>query len=226
MSEYPRVFTIEPILEWPGELTTRREVANFRSPSYTDPDTGRWVPAARTKIGKTMRELATEFEQIKATNPRLQVAVTRDQITLDGRLYARAQPWHPGVILVFDSPRGEQRYPSDHYSHWEDNLRAIVLTLNAMRGIERWGVGDVRGSYLAIESARAMPSTPFGHEPASVLRWLTEFLQAEPGGHVPTEARAMIRLAQRTTHPDHGGDAEQFRLVNLAENYLREAGEL
>ena len=38
------------------------------------------------------------------------------------------------------------------------------------------------------------------------------------------ERRAAVRIAKRESHPDRGGDAEQFRQVMRAEQLLRDAG--
>jgi len=229
VADYPRVFTLEPVGEWPGELTDRRQVANFRTPGKTA--NGHYIGPQRVPLAKTMRELATEFEQMKATDPRLLLAVTSVDLTLDGRLRAGRKPWHPGVILVLTTPKGEQRYPSDQYTHWEDNLRAIALTLNALRGVSRWGVGADQQAYnafLAIESsAIAVPPTPFTREPASIRAWLLDLLEDDDRSVTLSDPTVkLLRRAQRATHPDQGGDAAQFVLVNMAEGYLREAGEV
>lgn len=229
MPNYPRAFALEPIGDWPGPMTEHRQRANFRTPGYQASD-GYHGPQ-RVPLSKTLGELETSFAALKATNPRLLVAITSGDLRLDGRLRAGATPWHPGVILVFDTPAGEMRYPADLYTHWEDNLRAISLTLTALRSIERHGVahGQQYGGFLAIESARAMPSTPFSREPSSVRAWLLDLIDETgsddvPGMSVPTPK--LLRKAQAATHPDLGGDPELFRLVSLAEVYLREANEL
>lgn len=224
MPDYPRAFELEPIAEWPGTPTTTRERSRFRSQNG-DPVT----------IGTTMGELQTELDQIRGTRPRLGIAVTREDLRLDGRLRANAQPWHPGVVLSFDTPRGPMRLSCDRYTRWEDNLRAIVKTLNALRAIDRWGAthGEQYGGFLAIESARAMPSAPFSDAPEAV-EWIVRLLaRITPESIVPLtaqaasgDARSLLRKAQAATHPDRGGDGEQFRLVSLAEQILREAGAL
>lgn len=233
MPNYPRAFALEPIGDWPGPMTEHRQRANFRTPSHRD-DAGKWHGAERVPLSKTLGELETSFAALQAKNPRLLVAITSGDLRLDGRLRAGATPWHPGVILVFDTPAGEMRYPADLYTHWEDNLRAISLTLTALRSIERHGVahGQQYGGFLAIESARAVPSTPFTREPSSVRGWLAATIatvdDGEPGDPalLSLASRTLIRKAQAATHPDRGGDPELFRLVSLAEVYLREANEL
>lgn len=208
MPDYPRAFDLEPITDWPGELTSRREYSQFKA-----------------TIGTTMRELATELDQIGGKEPRLAIAVTRDQLRIDGRLRAGQTPYHPGIILSFDSPRGSMRYANDRFTTWQHNLRGIVKELEALRGISRWvnNAGQQYGGFLAIESAIAVPSAPFT-DARGAKRWLFALIgYAGSPDATGTAWLSVIREAQRKTHPDRGGDPEQFRLVTLAEGYIREA---
>jgi len=223
VSSYPRVFTLEPIGEWPTRLTERRQEARFRTPGGVQ--NGKYVAAARVPIRKTMQELATTFDKIGAKEPRLQIAALSEDFTLDGRLRAGRKPWHPGVILSFETPAGVQRYPSDYYTHWEDNLRAIALTLEALRAIDRWHVGNgeqFRG-FLAIESGTPMPGSaaPFA-DSAGAEAWLREFV----GVRLPMSAPVpkLLREAKIKAHPDIGGDHNTMALVNLAGAIIQKEG--
>lgn len=209
MVDYPRRLELEPIGEWPGELSTRREPSLFKA-----------------TIGVTMGDLQTELDALGGTNPRLGIAVTREQLRLDGRLRAGERPYHPGVILMFTTKRhGEMRYTNDRFLRWEHNLRGIVKELEALRGITRWvnNGGQQYGGFRALESAIAVPASPFT-DADGARHWLEQLLSYSDHGIVP--ALRLVREAQRKTHPDRGGDADLFRLVTAAEVILRKAEQL
>jgi len=206
VTDYPRMFDLEPITEWPGALAERREPGPFKA-----------------TLATTMRELSREVDALKGENVRLAIAVTRDQMRLDGRLKAGKVAWHPGIILMFDTPQGTMRYANDKWTRWEHNLRGITKELEALRGIERWvsNHGEQYGGFLAIESAFAMPAAPFSTA-ATAETWLLELTRSYKG----TPLAKVIREAHRITHPDLGGDSDQADLVNKAEALIRQAGML
>ena len=222
MVDYPRSLELEPITDWPGELTVTREIARFRTAGHTE--NGKWVAAGPTKLAITMRELQTEIDALKGSHPVLAIAILREDLRLDGKLRAGAKPWHPGVILSFETKRGAMRYANDRFTRWEDNLRGIVKELEALRGITRWvnNGGQQYGGFLAIEAATAMPAgfSSFT-EAAKYLADIAGLVVTEGSAH---EILSIIRAAQRKAHPDLGGDPDVFQRVNLAEQYIRDSG--
>lgn len=212
MPDYPHWLQLEPIGQWPGEQTKHRVFDQFN-----------------TTVARTSQKLNYELEKLNAKNPRLRIAVDRSQLTLDGtRLRSGQQPFHPGVVLVFDTKAGEQVYPSDGYVRWQANLRAIALTLEALRALDRWMVthGQQYRGFLAIEPARATAGLPFT-DWQGAFTWLQKTV-VDLTGAASADVPRLVRQAQRATHPDNPdtGDAEKFRVVTAAEQYLREAGEL
>jgi len=192
-------FTFRPIGRWPGTLTARRSRAKFKS-SYPD----------------TLKLLDRELRNLAARNVILQVALSADDIRLDGRPRANSRTAHPGVILSFESRFGPLSYPCDTFDNWEDNLRAIALALDALRTVKRYGVGQSGEQY------RGWSALPPGRpvEPkidkASAIKLLQKYAQATIGN--VEEAKAAYRNALKETHPDRGGDPEQFkRVVEAAE---------
>lgn len=213
--------TVAPIREWPGPMTRRRTRSNFSA-----------------RQADRLELLSRELRQLGAKNAELLVAIDAGQFRVDGKPYANARADHPGVILSFDTSKlGHLSWPCDTYDRWEDNLYAVARTLEALRAADRHGVtkhGEQYRGFLALESGIAVPAVPFTHEPHSVRAWLGELTgtdafewNAAAGNNGASAAtRNLLRKAQAATHPDRGGDPEQFRLVTLAEQYLREANEL
>jgi hypothetical protein len=225
VTDWPDELTVAPIREWPGTLRApvNREVARFKRPGYRNDDTGKWVGPTPVLLSTTLADLNRELRALRATDGELLVAIDPAQFRVDGRPYANAKAAHPGVILSFEIPKvGRVSYPCDKYTRWEDNLRAITLALEALRLIDRHGVtrrGEQYRGFLAIEAATAAPAG-FSDRQDALL-----FLAGVTGRpYMDYPARELVRLAQRKTHPDRGGDAAKFQRVSLAEALLRREG--
>lgn len=205
MSYWPDGMKVQPIVEWPGELTRDRVRSSFGSTQSA-----------------TLQLLRRELSQLGAKDVLLQIAIDRGQFRIDGFPRATAKPAHPGLILTMESRLGPLSYPCDTFTRWEDNLRAIALALEALRKVDRYGVtkrGEQYRGFLALEGATAMPAG------FATGRGAAEWLDGEFGeaGMVFTFAE-LLRRAKRASHPDMGGPAEQFQRVSLAEARLREEG--
>ncbi|WP_374978126.1 hypothetical protein ACEYYH_10620 [Microbacterium trichothecenolyticum] len=213
MSDWPAGLTVAPIGEWPGVLTPERQ--RTRSPfsaSWSD------------TLGLLRRELA----HLLAKDAELLVAVRPEDFRLDGRPRANAKQEHPGVILSFDSSVGHLSYPCDTFSTWQANLRAVALSLESLRRVDRYGVtkrGEQYRGFLAIE---APASAPTAFESADAAKsWIYSLIEPHfiAGGML--DVPAAVRRAKRIAHPDIvGGDAQVFARVMQAEAVLRGEGVL
>ncbi len=47
------------------------------------------------------------------------------------------------------------RFPCDRFKHWDDNLRAISLTLERMRAVDRYGVTLNKQQYAGFKALPA-----------------------------------------------------------------------
>jgi hypothetical protein len=211
---------VGPIREWPGEFTRQRVVAPFtRNGRWED---GKRIGAGPVPLTTTLRDLDRELRELSAKDVELLVAIAPDRFRLDGRPRAGAAAEHPGIILSFTIPKvGAVSYPCDTFTRWEDNLRAIALALEALRKVDRYGVtkrGEQYRGFLALEATAAPAGFATGLEAAEWLRsWVGPDWDDRP-------LRAVLREAQRTTHPDMSGDAATFHRVSMAETKIREAG--
>lgn len=119
--------TIEtrPIVTWPGPMTPPHERQKAR------------YGAGATR---TRRELIRELDLIGAEDCFIQAAYRDDQIRLDGLPRAGAKPEHPGIIVTYTGKDGATyELPCDTFQDAEQNLRAIVVTLQRLRLIEETG---------------------------------------------------------------------------------------
>jgi hypothetical protein len=212
MTDWPDNLKVAPIREWPGEQTRRRQPSPFRGAR------GKITPLSVTTL-----DLKRELREVRAKNAELLVAIPAEKFRLDGKPYANATASHPGVILSFEIPNvGRVSYPCDAFFDWESNLRGIVLALESLRRVNRYGVvkhNEQYRGFLALEATAA----PAGF---SSIEDVSSFLRTLAGTGEGLTWLQWLRRAQRETHPDRGGDAAIFQRVSLAEAKLREAGML
>lgn len=226
-----------PLGDWPGEPVRERESA------------ARFT----TSLGVTLAELTRELDLIDARSPVLLVDVELEHIRRGGGSLLRA-PRTPGVVLEFEQPTRDAkgatttalaRYPCDTYWTWEANLRAIMLTLRALRAVERYGAagnGQQYRGFLALGSGNGAPGSGAGGVNTGALQLSPEraariLVDAHPDMQgagqwfrdniakaLPTmpaaELLAFVRLVRNAVHPDAGGSAGLFATVNAAADVL------
>jgi hypothetical protein len=200
--EWPDGLTYRPIEAWPGELTRNRRLSPFRAP-----------------MKSTVTQLRKELGGIRARNAVLQIALSEGQFRIDGAPRAQAVPDHPGVILSLETPDGAIAFPCDTFNSWQDNLRAIVLTMERLRAIDRYGVTKRGEQYRGWKAIEARPASMF----TSVENALAT-LATIAGLSPRDDPKTLLRIAQRATHPDHGGDRGLWDRVTAAGEYLRVEG--
>jgi hypothetical protein len=189
-----------PIEQWHGKLTTNRKRAQFRS-SY----------------GSTLGLLDTELRNLQARDVFIQSAFAPNDIRLDGRPRSGSKPSHPGVILTFVSKFGPLQYPCDLFLEWEDNLRAIALSLGHLRVVDRYGVSRRGEQYRGWAQLLNKTCTLVPQEALSILSRFTP-LGTAPQGRA--EIDAAYREGAKYLHPDRGGYPEEFKRLVAAHEIL------
>lgn len=182
--------TTRPIDHWPGELTRHRRRASF---------TANW--------GSTVSLLESELRQLSAKLVVLQLAITEEDIRLDGKPRAHARAEHPGVIIAFESKWGPLKFAVDTFTTWQDNLRAIALGMEALRKVDRYGVTR-RG-----EQYTGWKAIPASTDPADQI-------QTREQARVLIDSYGGLTAAVKATHPDTGGDSDEFRKVMRAKELI------
>lgn len=214
MNDYPRNMRLRPIQSWPGEQTRVRRVASFSAP---------W----RSTLELLTREIS-HLERAGGPGSVLQIAVQeRDLRISDGMPKAHAKMAHPGVIVSIESEHGPMSLPCDTFTDWHDNLRAIALTLEALRKIDRYGVTRTGQQYTGFQQLGAAPAeVPLDVAAATeLLRTHGTATTAEASDRTDTGTVAQLyRRAAANTHPDRGGNRDDFARVQAAADVLRKAG--
>lgn len=201
------------ITEWPQPFTKKR----IRSPF-------------KAAWGTTVAGLARELRHLGGRSIALHIAVPESRITVDGsRPYVDARPDHPGVLLAFESKQGAMHFAVDTFSTWQDNLRAIVLTLENLRAIERYGTVSRAQQYRGFRALEDTSGTP-AFTTGDAVRWLQAQLSAEAGPVTaetlmsdPAALRDVYRTLAGRLHPDKpGGSSELFVMLGEARRVLAE----
>lgn len=139
------------------------------------------------------------------------VIISSDQrLNRDGSLStARYQLLDTGVAVYFTRKGTEVVLACDQYDDLHHNIRAIGKTIEALRGIERWGASDMLDRAFTGFTALAAPE-----------QWW-DVLGVSPAA-TSAEINAAWRAKMRDAHPDRAGgsDAEAARL-NWARDQAR-----
>lgn len=129
------------------------------------------------------------------------------ELLSDGRIAARQRRIDDTGVAAYFLLGGEQKcIPCDRWIRLEDNVHAIELTVNALRGLERWGAKEIVAA--AFQGFQALPASTDG------ASWWRLLGVAPDASEVEIEA-AYRRLAKRH-HPDAGGDGEMFQRLTTA----------
>jgi hypothetical protein len=110
-----------------------------------------------------------------------------------------------GVAVYFTRKGKQLCFACDRWVHVQDNMYAIALTIEALRGIARWGTGDMMEA--AFTGYTALPERTTGNW------WEVLGVAVNASGEQVKDA---YRLLVKKHHPDTGGDAELFRRVQEA----------
>ncbi len=124
------------------------------------------------------------------------------------------EPDDRGVAVWWRDGDNERCIALDKYTRVACNLYAIGKTIEALRGIDRWGSGEIlQRTFTGFE---ALPG------PAGNAWWEVLGVSA----HTPTiDVEAAYKKARWRAHPDQGGSSADFNKVQEAfEQFRKERG--
>lgn len=118
----------------------------------------------------------------------------------------------PGVAVYFKKQlKGQLHdfvFACDRWEKIEDNIYSIYKTIDALRGIDRWGSSDMQEKaftgYMALPPATSQTKRPW-----NVVLNVSNFESTE------NVKKKWNELAMRW-HPDRGGDASKMAEINQA----------
>jgi DnaJ domain len=153
-------------------------------------------------------ELLAEIERLRGRWHRNGDAILSTNVELrqDGLPYAgRREPEDSGVAVYFTYKKQQRCFACDKYNKVWENMVAIRKTIEALRGIERWGSSDMMDQ--AFSGFVALPDN-------SEKPWWEVLNVFRLAG--ADDVKKAYRNLRSVHHPDNGGDAAQFDRVQKA----------
>lgn len=159
---------------------------------------------------------------IGRADPVLMMDVTEADLRLDGGVRASARPASPAVAVAFDSIRGPLIFRCDRYGQksygakmdapWQHNVRAIALTLEALRAVDRYGATESGEQYTGYKAlppgGAAIPAGPAAPaDPWAVLSKVTTRTESHLRSWL--ERGLLEARVRRITHPDMPGGSDE-----------------
>lgn len=161
--------------------------------------------------GRTLDKLDEEIAKLGGHDIVVQAGYRNDQIRNDGWPYGKAVPLHPGVVVTFyDRKNRPLSFPCDTYATIDDNMRAIALSLEALRAVDRYGVTRRDEQYMgfkAIEAPRAMSV----EDAAQALSAQAPSVSPDVIIDSASWYRTAYRQAAKRLHPDVQGNEHLWR---------------
>lgn len=170
---------------------------------------------------KTLDLLAREIRMLGGTRVEIAVDVDERHLRQDGQLRADARPRSSAVVVSFSKGKDRLVFPADRFAFWQDNVDAVARALEALRMVDRYGVqqGKQYEGYKALPSGGASTAALSTAAAAEVLDRRSGY-----GDDVILKdreiAKRAVRLALHRAHPDTGGTAADFALVQEVKRVL------
>jgi len=162
----------------------------------------------KVTMDKAQRFLRDELSRMGATGL---IISTNIPVRKDGMLYA---DWmnkkidDPGVAIYFKYKGKDVSMCCDQYNKIWENIYALGKGIEALRGMERWGVSDFLDR--AFTGFTALPESKVTNEKT----WC-EILEVQPWANADQIKEAYRKKAMEV-HPDKGGTSEMFNRVQTA----------
>lgn len=189
-------------LTWPTawQRTPKPKITRSRFGTYRQP------PTTWKAIQALQRELnlLTAREVVVSTNLRLR----NDGYPLSNQ----REPEDRGAAVWFTLNKKPRVLACDKWSTVGENLYAIAMHINALRGQDRWGVGTLDQAFTGYAALVAETG----------LHWTSVLGLPLNAARDEIQQKYLRLVRERNAHPDVGGSQEEFEKLT---NARREAFE-
>ena len=152
------------------------------------------------------------LHELKLLGAHYVVISTNMKTRRDGVVRSGArEPDDPGVAVYFDFNNEQHVFACDKWTIVQDNIRAIGKTIEAIRGMGRWGVSEMLKR--AVSGFKALPAsgddwrTTLGFDRHEDVTW--------------SQVKVRYLELARGAHPDHGGNQHEMQRLNVAKMTAR-----
>lgn len=204
--------------------------------SWLRPPSKRQTTRFSASWKETEQLLVEEVDRLNGRALVIEVDVREQDLRLDGTLRANArEAATPAVVVAFETTKhGPMLYRCDTFTapyrsqgpDWQHNVRAVALTLQALRAVDRYGATDTGQQYTgfkALPSGHAMPAPTMAKDDAVRLLHRVSQLGADSSQTIPQNwsLEAHHKKARARAHPDrHDGDQTLWDQVEQAARTL------
>lgn len=152
------------------------------------------------------------------------VVITSNLPTRNDGLPYYASTSDPGIAVWWVEKGNERVVACDRWLRADENMRAIAKTLEAMRGLDRWGANEmVERAFAGFAALPASGETSTGAPHPPHKRTWREVLGDTFAPWPDLDADELLVLAKsrhrkliKLHHPDAGGNAELAAEINAA----------
>ena len=195
---------------WPRTPAPKRRAGAFSEKEERIASDGRRFSRSKAVTMPTaVDRLERQLEVLGGQDPTLSTNV---RLNLRGLPYGNEQPMDPGAAVYFRFKAKATVLACDTYQRLADNIAALAAHIDALRRIDRYGVGSLE---QALAGYRALPAD-------SAANWRTVF-GFDPDERVSAEAlNSRFKEQARDAHPDRGGTDEGMAHLNRAREFALE----
>ncbi len=146
-----------------------------------------------------------EIARLGGKNP---ILSTNIPLRKDGYPYASARdPDDRGVAVYFDYKGKSMVFACDKWQTTKENVKAVAKTIDAIRGIERWGSSEMMEQ--AFRGFEALPAPKQNG-------WRDVFNIAPTQKPSFDQLKGIYKRKAKVAHPDHGGTNEECHIIQGA----------
>ena len=199
-------------LAWPAGWTRTpwrdRERAHFSRHETTRDNLGQKVQSSRRVT------IADAFDRLDAQLTYLGAARVIVSSNLELRVNGvprsnQIEPPDPGIALYFTLKGKPLCLACDKWDRAADNIAAIAQHIDALRRIDRYGIGSIEQAFAGYTAI-----------PAQAASWFTVLEFDAPPKVWDVIEQRHTELAKRH-HPDRGGNPETMAKINAARDTAR-----
>ena len=199
---------------WRRALSRQRRRAAFSKSTVIHQEATSGQPSTIRKtrpltVWEAIQRLSAELGRLGATHELLSsnIALRLDGLPRSGQ----PEPEDPGVAVYFQLNRKPRCLACDRWDRVADNLAAVAQHIDALRRIDRYGVGTMEQAFAGYA---ALP-------PTAEDWWL--ILEVQPDASLQQAEEAYRRLA-KAAHPDVGGSHDEMAKLTAAISIARSRG--
>lgn len=202
-------------LAWPTGVPRRR--LPERAPFGRD----HTLASQIDEVYRQLRLMKADGAVVTSNLPRRADGTPRGDSTPRDNEHGVAIYWTTFAMRAGARVRVPHCMPCDRWDHIRHNMRAIALSLDAMRGLERWGAVSLEQAFAGF--AALPPGDPAAARPAPAeLPWRDvlgvegAWVGGAPAAAVLAYAKTRHRELAKIHHPDRGGDTATAAAINRA----------